>query len=153
VVVALGAIFVATKPKTEDAGRFSGDASQLQADDHVRNSRELKVSLIEYGDFQCPSCASFYPIVRQLKETYNEQVSFVFRHFPLISMHPNAFAASRAAEAAGNQGKFWEMHDKLFETQSSWGQVSVNQQSLFEQYAQELGLDMEKFKTDYASVA
>ena len=69
----------------------------------------------------------------------------------MITIPPNAFAASRAAEAAASQGKFWEMHDKLFETQGLWGQLSSNQQSTFESYARELGLDMEKFKADYES--
>ena len=153
VIVGLGALFVISKPKDSANNSFKGDARQLQSDDHVRNGTGKKVTLIEYGDLQCPSCGAFYPILKQLETPYNDQVSFVFRHFPLISIHPNAFAAARAAEAAGNQGKFFEMHDKLYETQSVWGEVATNQQTLFEGYAQELGLDMTKFKTDYASTA
>jgi protein-disulfide isomerase len=152
VVVILIGLFVATGNKN-DTVTFTGDAKQIQSDDHVRNGKDKKVTLIEYADFQCPSCGSYYPLLKQLEEKYSEQVSFVFRHFPIISIHPNAFAAARAAEAASNQGKFFEMHDKLFETQSAWGEVSTNQQSLFEGYAEELGLDMVKFKADYASEA
>lgn len=154
IIIGLGALFFFTKPEGgSGGGSFDGDAKAVQADDHIKGSEEKKVVLIEYGDFQCPSCGSYYPILSQLHTTYKDQVTFIFRHFPLISIHPNAFAASRAAEAASNQGKFWEMHDRLFETQNSWGQVASNQQSLFETYAQELGLDMDKFKADYESQA
>ncbi len=151
VIVGLGALFVITKPKENTAANFTGDAKQVQADDHVRNGRDKKVTLIEYGDFQCPSCGAYYPIVKSLEEQFGEQVTFVFRHYPIISIHPNAFSAARAAEAAGNQGKFFEMHDKLYESQNYWGQASANQQALFEDYAKALGLDMVKFKADYVS--
>ena len=153
VIVGLGALFVLTKPKDSGNSAFTGDAKQVQADDHVRGSKEAKVTVIEYGDLQCPSCGAYYSILKQLEATYSGQVKFVFRHFPIISIHPNAFAAARATEAASNQGKFFEMHDKLYETQSSWGEVSTNQQKLFEGYAEDLGLDMTKFKADYVSEA
>ncbi len=153
VVLGLIGIFIATGNNQQGVVNFTGDAKQLQSDDHVRNGKDKKVTLIEYGDFQCPSCGAFYPIVKQLEEKYSDQVSFSFRHFPIISIHANAFAAARAAEAASNQGKFFEMHDKLYETQRAWGEISTNQQSLFESYAEELGLNMEAFKKDYASQA
>lgn len=146
-------LFIFNKPKTSPNATFTGDARKLQTDDHVRNGKDKKVTLIEYGDFQCPVCGAFFPIVQQLEAQFNDQVSFVYRDFPLISIHPNAFAAARAAEAAGLQGKFFEMHDKLYETQSSWGEVTTNQQQLFEGYAEQLGLNMSKFKQDYASQA
>lgn len=152
-VVVLGLIgaFIFTKPKDSATTVFNGDAKQIQKDDHVRNGSDKKVTLVEYGDFQCPSCGAYYSIVKNLEASYGDSVSFVFRHFPLISIHPNAFSAARAAEAAGMQGKFFEMHDKLYETQSTWGELTTNQQSLFEGYAQSLGLDMTKFKADYTS--
>lgn len=150
-VVVLGMIglFIVSKPKEDSNANFNGDAKQVQTDDHVRNKGDQKVTLIEYGDFQCPSCAAYYTILKQLETTYSDQVSFVFRHYPIISIHPNAFAAARAAEAASNQGKFFEMHDKLYETQQDWGLVSTNQQNLFEGYAEQLGLNMDQFKADY----
>lgn len=151
VIVGLGALFVVTKPEDGTNSGFDGDAKVVQEDDHVRGNRDAKVVLIEYGDLQCPACGSYYPILKSLEAEFGDDVAFVFRHFPLISIHPNAFSASRAAEAAGNQGKFWEMHDRLFETQNSWGQVATNQQSLFEAYATELSLDIEQFRADYAS--
>lgn len=153
VVLGMGALFVATKPEGSTDSTFNGDAAALQEDDHVRGNRDAKVVLIEYADLQCPACGSFYPVLKTLEEEFSEDVAFVFRHFPLISIHPNAFSAARAAEAAGKQGKFWEMHDLLFERQNDWGQITTNQQSLFEQYANDLDLNMETFKTDFAGTA
>ncbi len=151
VVIGLVGLFVATKPKDSTTATFTGDAKQVQADDHTLGNKEAKVTLIEYGDFQCPSCGAAHPVIKELQKKYDKQMLFVFRNFPLISIHPNAFAAARAAEAANLQGKYWEMHDKLFETQDLWGQLSSNQQTTFEGYAQELGLNLDQFKKDYAS--
>lgn len=151
VIVVLVGVFIATKP--ESTSKFEGDAKQVQPDDHTYGAKDAKVVLMEYGDFQCPSCGAAFPIVKEVKEEYKDKITFVYRHFPIISIHPNAFAAARASEAASNQGKFWEMHDKLFETQQLWGQLSINQQSTFEGYAKELGLNVEQFKTDYESEA
>lgn len=151
VVAGLALLFIFNKPAEQSEDTFNGDAKVVQADDHTIKAPKEKVVLIEYADFQCPSCAAVYPILKELKFKYKENVTFVFRHLPLIQIHPNAFAAARAAEAASNQGKFWEMHNQLFETQNSWGQLSTNQQKVFESYAEDLGLDMTKFKADYAS--
>jgi protein-disulfide isomerase len=151
VIVALVGLFIATKPKTDSSAEFKGDAKQILADDHVRNARDKKVVLIEYADFQCPTCEAFYPLLKELETSYRDHVSFVFRHFPIRTAHNNAQAAALAAEAAGKQGKFFEMHDRLFETQQTWRQAASSQQPLFESYAEELGLDMTKFKQDYAA--
>lgn len=112
------------------------------------------ITVTEYGDFECPACSGFAPIVNQVKENFKDQVRFEFRHFPLVQIHGNATAAHRAAQAAANQGKFWEMHDLLYERQQSWrsnnanGTSSNNPTAIFEGYAEELGLDIEKFKAD-----
>lgn len=151
VIVALVGLFFITKKDSASNVTVEGDPKTILESDHVRGDKKAKVTLIEYGDFQCPACGSYYPIIRSLEATYAGKVNFVFRHFPLIQIHPNAFAAARAAEAAGNQGKFFEMHDRLYETQSSWGETTANQQALFEGYAKELGLNMDQFKKDYAS--
>lgn len=151
IVVGLGALFVATEPKETGNNTFDGDAGVVQEDDYVRGNKDAKVVLIEYGDLQCPACATYYPILKELEETFGDKVAFVFRHFPITRIHPNAFSAARATEAAGNQGKFWEMHDRLYETQSTWGQAATNQQALFEGYAEELKLNMDTFRTDFAS--
>ena len=110
------------------------------------------VTVTEYADFQCPACASFYPIAAQVKEQFADNVKFEFRHFPLVQIHPNATTAHRAAQAAANQGKFWEMHDLLFERQQSWSQ-STNPTAVFEEYARELNLDIDIYKADAASSA
>lgn len=151
VVIGMAGLFVVTKKGSTPEITTDTDAKVISASDHVRGDKNAPVTVIEYGDFQCPPCGAFYPIVKTLESNYVGKVRFVFRHFPLIQIHPNALAASRAAEAASMQGKFFEMHDKLYETQSAWGESTTNQQALFEGYAQELGLDMTKFKADYVS--
>lgn len=111
-----------------------------------------KVNLTEYGDYQCPACGQYYPLVKQLVEQYKNDIQFQFRNFPLRQIHPNAQASSRAAEAAAKQGKFWEMHDLLYEQQNSW-KDSSSANVVFEGYASQLGLNVAKFKTDFASAA
>jgi len=85
--------------------------------DHVRGGADAAVTLVEYGDFQCPYCGEAYPVVRELQERFGDQLRFVFRHMPLPDLHPRAPFAAEAAEAAGAQKRFWEMHDRLFEHQ------------------------------------
>lgn len=116
--------------------------------DHARGNRESKVILLEYGDFQCPGCASAHSTLKILSEKYSEEMGFVFRNFPLTSMHPNALIAAAAAEAAGQQGKFWEMHDALYANQNSWGTLSVSDRTeALVDYARTLGIDTDKFRT------
>ena len=107
------------------------------------------VTLVEYADFQCPACGAYHPLVKQLQADYAGKVNFVFRHFPL-SIHPNAVPAALAAEAAGAQGKFFEMSDLIFTRQEAWS-GSSKPDDMFVAYATELGLDVEKFKTDMTS--
>jgi Na+:H+ antiporter, NhaA family len=87
------------------------------ARDHVRGRADAPVTLVEYADFQCPYCGDAYPVVHELLERFGDQLRFVFRHMPLADLHPRAQVAAEAAEAAGAQGRFWEMHDHLFEHQ------------------------------------
>jgi len=117
---------------------------------HVVGAGNKKVTLIEYGDFECPACGQYFPVLQELKKKYGDDITFQFRHFPLVNIHPNAMAAHRAAEAAGKQGKFFEMHDALYLQQQSW-KSSNNPASIFEGYAQQIGLNMEKYKTDVTS--
>lgn len=109
-----------------------------------------EVTLIEYSDFQCPACKTYYPLIRRLSEELGDELRIVYRHLPLVSIHKNAIESAKAAEAAGRQEKFWEMHDKLFEKQDDWSDDS-NPEDKFESYAVELELDLEKFKSDYES--
>ena len=119
--------------------------------DHTSGSESKKILLIEYGDYQCPSCGGAYPHVKTLMEEYGKDVTLVFRNFPLTAIHPNARAAAAVAEAAGLQGKFWEMHDKLYESQNDWSSLdSSKRTTIFNSYAQGLGLDMDKFAADVA---
>ncbi len=117
---------------------------------HIKG--EGAVTLVEYGDFQCPACGQYYPIVEQVTDKYASDVTFQFRNNPLVSLHPNAFAGSRAAEAASKQGKFWEMYDKLFGNQQDWAEAS-NPMKVFETYAKQLGLNVAQFKKDFSSSA
>ncbi len=112
---------------------------------HVKGNPDASVVLVEYSDFQCPACAQFYPYVKEVVEQYGESIRFEYKHFPLINIHPQAVPAAIAAEAAGQQGKFWEMHDKLFENQATWSR-STSPAASFNKFAEEIGLDMVLFK-------
>lgn len=112
------------------------------ARDHVRGGTDSPVTLVEYGDFQCPYCGDAYPVVQKLLERFGDQVRFVFRHMPLADLHPRAPFAAEAAEAAGAQDRFWEMHDRLFEHQLELGDAELRA------HARELGLDPERFDTE-----
>jgi protein-disulfide isomerase len=111
-----------------------------EAKDHIWGNKNAKVTLIEYSDFECPYCARHFDTIKQIQQTYSKDVRIVFRHFPL-SFHPNAQKAAEASECAGAQGKFWEMHDKIFEANKA-GKMSVDQ---WKQDAKDLGLDTNKF--------
>lgn len=115
--------------------------------DHVRGTPGAKVTLVEFADFQCPACGAYEPLIRKVLEDNAGTVQLVFRHFPLMQIHPNALLASKAAEAAGVQGKFWEMHDTLFENQTEWS-TSLNARDLIVGYAERIGLDTKKFEDD-----
>ena len=115
--------------------------------DWSKGNLESTVVLVEYSDLQCPACKAREPIVEQLLEEFGNHIRFVYRHRPLNSIHANAQLASQAAEAAGLQGKFWEMHDLLFEKQSDWSVLSKSELiAAFTTYAEELALDVTKFQ-------
>lgn len=110
--------------------------------DHVYGDGNSKVILVEYGDYQCPGCGSAYPIIKQVVEKYKGQIGFIFRNFPLTTIHPNALSAASTAEVSGQKGKFWEMHDALYESQNSWNQLSgADRTSFFAQLATNIGLN------------
>jgi protein-disulfide isomerase len=104
--------------------------------DHAQGPADAAVTLVEYGDYECPYCGRAYPIVKQIQQQMGRRLRFIFRNFPLKEIHPHAEPAAEAAEAAGAQGKFWEMHDRLFERQ-----FALEDSSLLE-YAADLGLDV-----------
>jgi protein-disulfide isomerase len=152
----LGGLVFMSKKDSVDVGNTDAtkvvEQTETAIGDHVYGKKDAKVMLVEYGDFQCPACGGAYPQLKSIKEKYKGDIAFVFRNFPLTGIHPNALAAAAVAEAAGLQGKFWEMHDKLYDTQDSWSNVAADQRdSIFESYASELGLDMDKFRADRTS--
>lgn len=108
------------------------------------------VTIVEFSDFQCPACLSVQEPLKQILKKYEGKVQFVYRFFPLVTLHKNAQISAQAAEAAGMQDKFWEMHDKLFATQNVWQGV-VDPKELFEGYARELGINTENFLKDLNS--
>jgi len=122
--------------------------------DHVLGKADSKVLLIEYGDFQCPGCATAHPRIKAITEEYKEELGFVFRNFPITSIHPNARVAAAAAEAAGLQGKYWEMHDLIYGNQRAWEAVTgTGRSEIFAEYATQLGLSLDQFNTDLGSSA
>lgn len=146
-VAFIGYIFVAQRDSSQES---SSTTSGATASNHKKGAGNKKVTLTEYADFQCPACGGYYPIIKQIKEKYGDDIAFEFKHFPIDSIHPNARAAHRAAEAASNQDKFFEMHDLLFENQQSWSS-STNARPLFESYATQLGLDIARYNTDFST--
>lgn len=146
-------VFLGTKTWswiTTPAPQVAGEAVEVKDTDWAKGKVDAPVTLVEYGDFQCPACADYYALVKRLTQEYPDNLRAVYRHFPLTSIHPKAYDASLASEAAGMQGKFWEMHDLLFEKQTDWANVS-NHKEKFVEYAKELGLDEAKFKQDLDS--
>jgi protein-disulfide isomerase len=112
--------------------------------DHVLGAAAGAPVVLEYGDFECPSCAQAYPAVKMLMQRFQHRFRFVFRHFPVPEAHPHAVLAAEAAEAAGAQGRFWEMHDLLFENPQHMAAADL------QRHAQRLGLDMPRFDAELA---
>ena len=115
--------------------------------DHIRGPQDAPVTLVEYGDFECPYCGAAYEILKQIEQEMGSQLRFVFRHFPITSSHHHAQEAAEAAEAASAQGRFWEMHDQLYEHQDRLGLGDLRG------YVRALGLDLRQFDYDLADNA
>lgn len=153
-IAVIGAVFLSASffDKTSVPAVSSpetADILAIAADDHMKGNPDAKVTLIEYLDFECEACGAYYPLIKQLGTEFPNDLRIVTRYFPLPG-HKNSMTAAIAVEAASKQGKYWEMHDKLFETQETWGNKQMPTPQVFEQYAQEIGLDIEKFKADVA---
>ena len=114
---------------------------------HATGREGAPLVLEEFGDYQCPPCGNFYPEVERLRADYGDRLRLVLRQYPLTQAHPNALVAAHAAEAAGQQGKFWEMHDRLFRNQREWSKEG-DPRATFETYARALGLDVARFTRD-----
>ncbi len=128
------------------------ETAELQQGHSLGNS-DSKVVLTEFGDYQCPACGQWHPFIKDtVLPKYQDRIKFVFKNLPLVNIHKNALIAAQAAEAAALQGKFWEMHNKLYETQAQWENDSNDQaKGKFEGYARELGLDVGRWKNDFDS--
>lgn len=128
------------------------DVAAVSAADWTKGDRNAAVTLVEYADFQCPACGTYYPIVKQVVEKYGSRILYVYREFPLTQIHKNGDLAARAAEAAGTQGKYWQMYDELYTNQNAWAEAA-DAQAIMESYAKDIGLDTEKWKNDIGSDA
>jgi len=148
VIVGIGIAFL-SKP----AASVKVDSSLLiRSDSNKIATSSATVTLVEFSDFQCAACGVYYPMVTQVIKDFKDSMTFVYRNFPLTDLHPNAQLAAQAAEAAGMQGKYWEMHDILFTKQSEWS-ASGAVRDIFAQYAQSLGITVNQFKKDIDSDA
>lgn len=151
IIVVIGLLmsgrFLAAPPATpeEAAGILT-----VVPDDHSKGNPNAPVTLIEYLDFECEACGAYYPVIKQLASEFPDDLRIVTRYFPLPG-HRNGLPAALAVEAAAQQGKYWEMHDILYENQRVWGEKAIATPDVFEAYAQEIGLDIERFKRDVAS--
>lgn len=121
-------------------------ATPTPAGDSVATSKGV-VTIDEYGDYQCPPCGALHPIIKSLKSEYGDRIQFAFHHFPLTQLHSHALEASSAAAAAGLQGKFWEMHNLLYENQSVWSEVGDFRPIVLD-FARKIGLDLQRFTRD-----
>jgi len=136
--------------KTPQAETGENSVLSVRSDDWVKGSPDAKVTIIEYADFECPACAIYSTeILKKLADEYKDNLRIVYRHFPL-PQHRKAPDAARTAESAGKQGKFWEMHDLLYEKQEEWS-TSQNFKELFSEYTKSLDLDLTKYTDDLSS--
>lgn len=146
VVVIAGGILLFKQQPSNEAFDAAADAGVLVREtSHATTTGDAKVTVVEFGDYECPACAAAEPAFEQLRQEYqgDQNVKFVFRNFPL-PQHQKALASAAAAEAAGDQGKFWEMHDKLYQNQQAWTGAG-DHVALFTQYAKDIGLDTAVF--------
>jgi protein-disulfide isomerase len=152
VVVLAGLVYFSNRNKldvsnVDGAKVLSASSESGNIADHVYGKADSKVVLVEYGDFQCPGCGAAYEPVKTITEKYKDKIAFVFRNFPLSSIHPNARAAAAAAESAGLQGKYWEMHDELYSNQNAWQSLDAEKRAAyFEDIAKKLELNVDTFK-------
>lgn len=159
VLAGAGALIFFLVGSSGDGTGNSGGIPPVTTNDWVKWNREAPVVLLEYSDFQCPACGSYFPLLNAVELEYGDKAAFVYRHYPIAQIHFNANAAARAAEAAGKQGKFWEMHDRLFQTQELWSSMSASDASaVFAGYAKNFKdeetdtyLDVNRYLEDFNS--
>ncbi|MGZ5437395.1 MAG: DsbA family protein [Pyrinomonadaceae bacterium] len=166
-IAGITAIVIFSRQRGDNAGAFATNNQQTQTTASTSSATpqssptpagfakpNVKVSspvvLEEYGDYQCPPCGMLYPVLKEIEHEYGDQLRVVFRHFPLTKIHKHAMMAAQAAEAARNQGKFSQMHDRLYGTQNGWKDLA-DARPTFIGYARELGLNVERFSREMDS--
>ena len=153
VVIIAGAYSSGTSSNTASSTFVATVAPAITASDWTEGNPNAKVSLIEYGDFECPACAEYFPVVEQLLQNHSSTVQFVFRNFPLYSIHPDAGIGAQAAEAAGLEGgsaAYWKMNNLLYTKSTEWSTTDPTQVvgKYLDGYAQSIGLDVNTFNND-----
>lgn len=150
VIIGIGVWFMSQSQSSNlPSNNVQGSEELIKADSVSRGPVDAKVTVVEFGDFQCPACAQAAPILEKLMAEYDGRVRFVYRHFPL-SQHRHAMKSAEAAEASNDQGKFWEMYQQLFTKQSEWEAMPKDKaEDTFRQYASQLGLDLTKFNESF----
>ncbi len=148
-VLLVGGVFLMTRGNNTSSSSDKISTEILVPKDSYQTSPSATVTLVEFGDYECPACGAYHPLVKQLLQEFSGKINFVFRNFPL-TQHKNAAISAYAVEAAGLQNRFWEMHDKIYETQDAWS-TSTNAKDIFVGFAKDLGLDEDKFKRDIDS--
>jgi len=141
--------------RTADRAAETPDKSspvEIKSGGHSRGPANAQLTLVEFGDYQCPSCGGYHPLVKEVLNRYPDKLRLEFHHYPLIDLHPNAMIGALAAEAAGEQGRYWEMHDALFEHQGEWA-PSRNAELVFINLASRLGLNVNQFMQQLRSPA
>lgn len=148
IILIVGVAYFFSGPVTPATEMAAVEPAQVtEGARHSFGPEEAQVTVVEFSDFQCPACKAAEPMIQQLKNNYSDSVKFVYRHFPLDSIHPNARLAAQASEVASDQGKFWEYHKILFDKQGEWSDVADKQQvlNLFGEYAAQLQIDKADF--------
>lgn len=146
ILIFVGGAFFISKKDTKTISD-SKKILEVVSDDYIKGNKDASVTIIEYLDFECPACGAYYPLVKELSEKYKNDVRFVVRYFPLMG-HKNGLTSAYAVEASSKQGKFWEMYDVLFENQKAWASKESADPAIFENYADQIGLNIEQFKKD-----
>lgn len=146
-------IFALSRPDGNESSK-ENKISSISEDDKkalsvgwTKGNEKADIVLTEFGDFQCPACANFVNIIKDFEKEFEGKIKIVFKQFPLTEIHKNAQLAALASEAAGEQGKFWQMHDLLYQNQNQWAE-SNNPIDKFVEYAKQIGIDVDKFKKD-----
>jgi protein-disulfide isomerase len=153
IVIAAGAALYLSRSadRTAEASDKSPRVN-IKSGGHIRGPANAQVTLVEFGDFQCPSCGGYHPLVKEILNRYPDKVRLEFHHYPLVDLHPNAMLGAMAAEAAGDQGRYWEMHDALFEHQAEWA-PSRNAELVLLNLANRIGLNLNQFMQQLRSPA